>query len=245
MPGRGTVTKAVFADQRYHLMLDLLGRKRVALGTLDMDKVRERYSMTVKEAAAAAGVHENAIRQAIAAKRLSSVKDKGEHRLDPAQVEAYKPSKRGPAAPLEVVFGSAPGKRLSISHDGALRDPAKSENVTTARIEAWSTASIVASTSSTGTEGTGKARFWRIEPGSELNEVGLDPFVVRGRFAIVEQSNNVSDALQRFKQDQQLAKLSPEMQKVARDLREKVPSRRSTKAAAHEAIRKTIIGRSK
>ena len=106
MPGRGTVTKAVFADPAYHVMLDLLGRKRLALGSLDMDKVRARYSMTVAQAAAHRGVHESAIRQAIQNRRLSSVRIDGRHMLDPEQVNALETSRRGPPAPLELVYGS-------------------------------------------------------------------------------------------------------------------------------------------
>ena len=110
MPGRGTVTKAVFADVRYHLMGDLLGRKRVALGTLDMEKVRARYSMTVKDAAAAAGVDENAIHQAIAARRLSSMRENGERRVDPAQIATYRLAYGEPAAPVDATAPPAPGK---------------------------------------------------------------------------------------------------------------------------------------
>ncbi len=192
MPGRGTVTKAVFADPTYHVMLDLLGRKRIALGSLDMEKVRARYSMTVKQAATIAGVHENAIRQAIAAKRLSSVKLKGEHRLDPAQVEAYKPSTRGPAAPLAVVYGSVEGKRLSIKHDGELVEEGHDGGKKSGHLDGWASAAVLA--------GAGdKARCWVIEPGSVVNEIQLDPFGIKGRFTIMKSTNNAVAARDLFK----------------------------------------------
>ncbi|NUP12958.1 MAG: excisionase family DNA-binding protein [Polyangiaceae bacterium] len=200
MPGRGTVTKAVLADPTYHVMQDLLGRKRVALGTLDMDKVRARYSLTVKEAAERAGVHESAIRQAIAAHRLSSVKDGTRHMLDPAQVDAFKPSTTGHAAPLEIVHGSVPGKRLFIKHDGNLKlapgdwgelGPVPRE-ARHSRLERWTKVAVIAGTKE-------DARFWELAPGSDVQTIGFEPFAVHGRFKVVRQINNTQQARQAFK----------------------------------------------
>ena len=192
MPGRGTVTKAVFADPTYHLMVDLLGRKRVALGSLDMDKVRARYSMTVKDAAAKLGVHENAIRQAIAAKRLSSVKVKNEHRLDPAQVNAFEIAARGPSAPLHVAVGATPTARLKIKSDGRFVEESSEGQIHRGRLDGWTVADVIASSGE-------KARHWRIAKGNEVTEIGLPPFVVRGRFTIVEKTNNPRRARAAFK----------------------------------------------
>lgn len=93
---RGAVTKATFANPLYNVMLDLMGQKRVQEGTLDLEAAGALYTMTVAEAATAKGVHESAIRQAIAGHRLTSWKKKGRHMLDPDEVANYQPSNRGP-----------------------------------------------------------------------------------------------------------------------------------------------------
>ena len=191
MPGRASVTRAIFADPLYHVMNDLLGRKRIELGSLDLDKVRKRYSMTVAQAAAARGVHESAIRQAIAAKRLSSVKVEGKHMLDPDQVAQLEGSKRGPAPPLEVVFGWRPGMSFQIKHDGKLTKTGESDAVNFGKLERWTYAVIMARVGD-------KARAWRIEPGGDPDELGTEPFSVKGRFTRVETKNNARAAEQLF-----------------------------------------------
>lgn len=192
MPGRASVTRAIFADPLYHVMQDLLGRKRITLGSLDMNKVRERYSMTVAEAAALRGVHESAIRQAIAAKRLSSVKLEGKHMLDPEQVRQLEGSKRGPPAPLEVVYGSAPGSSFSIRHDGELTNTKRDGGLRSGEIRQWTSASVIAHVGE-------KARFWRIEPGPEQLTIASGPFRISGRFRKVDSTNNAREAVERFK----------------------------------------------
>jgi len=206
MPGRGTVTKAVFADPAYHVMLDLLGRKRLALGSLDMDKVRARYSMTVAQAAAHRGVHESAIRQAIQNRRLSSVRIDGRHMLDPEQVNALETSRRGPPAPLELVYGSIDGGSFSFKSDGDLVETGADGAKKTGRVERWTSAAILSSrkvprdVDGPGVEATlDKARFWQLEPSAEVNEIQAGPFAVAGRFRVVDKTNNPRDARERFK----------------------------------------------
>lgn len=89
-PGRGAVTKEVLSDPAYRVMTDLLFRKRVAERGIDLAKVEARYTMTPADAAAELGVHESAIRQAIATLRLASWKRDGKHYLDPHAVRALK-----------------------------------------------------------------------------------------------------------------------------------------------------------
>ncbi len=197
MPGRACVTRAVFANPLYHVMNDILGRKRIAIGSLDMDAVRERYSMTVKEAAAKLGLHENAIRQAIAARRLASVKVKGEHRLDPAHIANYKTSPRGRPAPLVVVYGSTPGARLSFKTDGELVEDGADGAIKRGHVEGWTTAKVLAGSKE-------KVRFWRLEPGPDVTEIGFSPFSVKGRFTVVELVNNAAEARATFKDPSEL-----------------------------------------
>src|SRR5262249_7214209 len=46
MPGRAVVTRAVFANPVWHMLCDLIGRKRVQAGTLDLGRAEARYTMT-------------------------------------------------------------------------------------------------------------------------------------------------------------------------------------------------------
>lgn len=191
LPGRGVVTRAVFADPVYHLMLDLLSQKRVQEGTLDVDKAAARYTLTVAQAAERAGVHESAIRQAIAANRLSAWKRGTRLYLAEDDVDAYKPARHGPAPPLEVCFGSKEGARLSIKHDGGELVTEKAGAIHTGHLERWKRAAVLA--------GSGdKVRFWQLEPGEELEEIGHAGFYVRGRARVVAKENNPQKARDAF-----------------------------------------------
>jgi hypothetical protein len=59
---------------------------------------RARYTMTVPEAARELDITESAVRQAIAAGKLQSIKNGGQHLLDPSWVKLYRVSKRASAA---------------------------------------------------------------------------------------------------------------------------------------------------
>ncbi len=96
LPHHGVVTKEVFDNPLYHVMTDLLGRKRVQLGTLNVDKALSQYTMTVSEAAEELGIHPSAVRQAIKTRRLAGVKKGSQYFLRPLSVRSYKVSQRGP-----------------------------------------------------------------------------------------------------------------------------------------------------
>lgn len=98
-PGRGGITKEVLADPAYRVMTDLLFRKRIAERKIDIEKIAARYTMTIAEAAAERGVHESAIRQAIASVRLASWYRDGRHYLDPRAVRALEVGTRAPTGP--------------------------------------------------------------------------------------------------------------------------------------------------
>lgn len=192
LPGRGVVTKAVFANPVYHLMLDLLAQKRVQEGTLDVDKAAARHTLTVAEAADRAGVHESAIRQAIAANRLPSWKRGTRHFVSPDDVDAYKPARHGPAPPLEVRFGSKEGARLSLKHDGGELVTDKEGSIHTGHIERWKCVGVLASSGE-------KARFWLLEPGEEVEDIAHAGFYVRGRMRVVAKENNAQKAREEFR----------------------------------------------
>lgn len=208
MPGYGTVTRAVFADPLYHVMTDLLGRKRVALGSLDLKRVAARYSMTVKDAAAKLGISEGAVRQAIAAHRLSSFKIGGAHQLDPQQVANYRVNDKGPAAPLDIWYGSLIGSLSFAAVDGEARFVGpQSQFKKHIQLSGWTSVAILAGIDGKDAEkSVYRPRFWRLEPGPEKNWIGVAEFRVEGRFAIVEQVNNPREAQKAFDQAKKFAK---------------------------------------
>jgi excisionase family DNA binding protein len=88
-PGRGCVTREVLEDPRYAVVADLLARKNVAVARLSIESLAEQYSLSVAQAAERIGVHESAVRQAIAARRLPSWLKAGRHHLAPSAVDAF------------------------------------------------------------------------------------------------------------------------------------------------------------
>lgn len=95
-PHRGAVTKAVFGNPLYHVMLDLLDQKRVQVGTLDLELAKADYTVTVAEAAEKLGITPGAIRYAIKAQKLSAIKNGGVWLIHPNSVNSYQVSLRGP-----------------------------------------------------------------------------------------------------------------------------------------------------
>lgn len=96
LPGMGVVTRSVVESPSFHVMTDLLYRKRLAESGVSPERLAKRYTMTVTAAAAELGIHESAVRQAIAARRLVSWLRDGRHYLDPAAVRGLEVGTRGP-----------------------------------------------------------------------------------------------------------------------------------------------------
>ncbi len=189
LPHHGVVTKEVFANPVYHVLLDLLARKRVAQGTLDPERAAGEYSLTVTEAAKRLAVHPSAVRQAIQAHKLDAVKRGGIHLLKPASVDSYRVSRRGPkpaaAAPaLEVCLGNDDrgsfrlkvlGGELEVMDHG----PRRVEGI----VPTFERAVVISG-------GKGAYRLFEIEPAGEKNEIAMGPFHVRGEFKIARKENN-------------------------------------------------------
>ena len=95
-PGLRAVTSETFKNPLYHVMLDLLDQKRVQLGALNLDVARDRFTMTVGDAAKALGITPSAVRQAIHSERLASVKQGGTFHLAEDSADAYQVSNQGP-----------------------------------------------------------------------------------------------------------------------------------------------------
>lgn len=88
-PERGAVTKKVLKDPVYAVMTDLLFRKGVSSGAIDVDRYAAQYTLTVTQAAERIGAHDSAIRQAIQGRRLSAWVHNGLYYLAPAKLDAF------------------------------------------------------------------------------------------------------------------------------------------------------------
>lgn len=189
VPGQAMVTKAVLEDPVYDVVRDMLFRKRIVQEDVDVDELAARYTMSVQEAAAELGVAENAIRQAIAAKRLASWRKEGRHMLDPDAVRRLEVGTRRPAggsrvgAPLDVQIGHGGGYALKIKGSDAKVERVAG-NVLRGEIPQGWRALVVVTSSPKG------RRAFRLEPSEETNEVAIAGFFVRGRFAIAEKANS-------------------------------------------------------
>lgn len=182
------VTPAAFESPVFAVLLDLLNRKRVATGALDLEKARSRYTMTVAQAADQLGLAQSAIRMAVLNRRLPSWMVDGEIRLDPVSVGSYKATKRGGAAPkLVVACGSHDGASLRIRVDGGeLETTHKDGGVVHGEVRKWTGAEVI-----TGAKRGGETtyRYWRLEPGGNPERIELGSLKVVGRFTIAEQKN--------------------------------------------------------
>ncbi len=143
-PGRGVVTKAVIDDPVYGVVTDLLFRKRVVQDDVDVDKLAAKFSMSVAEAAAELGIHESAVRQAIAAKRLPSWLKEGRHYVDPRALKTLEVGTRRPTkkdatagAPLEVRMGSKAGASFSVRAKGVIAIDEQTGHVNHGAISRW------------------------------------------------------------------------------------------------------------
>jgi excisionase family DNA binding protein len=184
----GVVTKEVFENPLYHVMTDLLGRKRVQAGTLDPPKAREEYTVTIAEAADQLGVHPSAVRQAVHAKTLDAIKVGGSWRLKPSSVASYRVSRRSPAGRSEpvatAVVGSVDGAsfRLKIL-GGKLTETGRHDRRVEGTIDRFDRMAVISGPK-------GKYRFFEIEPAATDEAIEFGPFFVKGRYRIVTKENN-------------------------------------------------------
>ena len=195
IPGRAVVTAATYADPAFHLMLDMIGRKRAVTGHLDLHAARARHTMTVADTAQQLAITESAVRQAIHAGRLSAWKDGGTYYLDPVVVGAFRVARRGhkPNRPLFVRCGSNAGSTLSVKASTEITNSTRQGNIVIGQFDGWSKIAVLASCGP-------KARFFILEPSSNENSFEFDGLFVRGRFDIVTKDNNAKRARESFKQ---------------------------------------------
>jgi excisionase family DNA binding protein len=198
IPNHGLVTRETLADPLYHVLTDLLGRKRVQLGTLDPERAAGEYTITVTEAAERLGVHPSAVRQAIQAHRLDAVKRGGIHLLKSRSIDSYRVSRRGPkpAEPepaLEVVVGNDEGGsfRLRVI-GGEVEETGRKGHRVSGIVRSFARAAVISG-------GKGAYRFFELEPADAEEELAVGAFSVRGRFTIARKENNARRANEEWK----------------------------------------------
>lgn len=201
--GYSFVTPAAFESPMFRALLDLVDRKKVALGKLDLEAAAARYTMSVADAAARAGVVESAIRTAIITGRLPAWFREGKNFLDPASVEAFAIARGAPPAQdvLQVVTGSADGASLRISVvGGELEVISKRGSLVSGRVSTFSMIAVI-----TGVKRGDKTtyRYWLLAPDAKPETIALGNMKVAGRFRIVEQYNGpqANEAWRAFKED--------------------------------------------
>lgn len=185
--GYSFVTPAAFESPVFRVLLDLLDRKRVAVGSLDLEKTAARYTLSVAQAAEQLGIRDSAVRTAVIEGRLPSWMLGGEIRLSPEGVESYQVSRRGRPPRLLVAIGSKDGASMRVRVvGGELEVSGKQGGVVAGQITTWSQVGVI-----TGAKREGQTtyRYWLIEPGGGANRIELGPFHVVGRFTVVEQKN--------------------------------------------------------
>jgi excisionase family DNA binding protein len=205
LPGHAMVTGAAFEHPAYQVMVDLLGWKRVQLGTLDLAAARARFTLSVADAAEVLGITPQAVRKAIKARHLASWRDGEQLFLDPRSVAAFKTTRatsyqgQGVGKPprLAVRVGNAPGVSFKLKHPGELEDRTSAGgNVVAGALARWKRVAVITSAEEGDRKGQ---RFFVLEPGSEETELALGDFYVRGRFTVVEKINNSAKARDAWK----------------------------------------------
>jgi len=194
---RGAVTAQVTANPLWYVMTDLLGRKQVALGRLDVDAAAARFTLSVADTAARLGISESAVRQAIESRRLPAWRKGGKWFIDPRAADAFMPGKQGPeratVPALEVRVGLLAGASLRLCgvDTSALERDSLDTKAWAGQLREWESIGVLWSHGD-------KARFFRLVPGGEPAEIANQGLFVRGRFTIAETDNNARRARARF-----------------------------------------------
>jgi len=193
-------TAAVLRDPRWTFLLDAVARCRAATGELDVAAVMRAATWSTAEAARSLGCSEVNVRALVASGALPAVTAAGRHMLDRAAVEAYdgvrqaghrgtrvpalyvRAGTRGDARLVVVVLGED-GRELAGELLGSVDD------VEELVFAGWAEAVILA--------GKGdKARALHVRPlhGRAATGFGLEGLEVRGRWEILDRTNNREEA---------------------------------------------------
>ena len=202
MPGRGWVTGDTLKNPVWHMMQDLISRKQIVLGKLDLSEVRKSYTVSVSDAAAKLGIAASAVRKAIMEWKLSAWRDGDQWWIDPRSVASYQVARRGPAPALDICLGSVPGSALKVKASNELEDKHRvHDNVLSGRLTQWRRIAVLTiKDTERDSEDTSKIqRLFVLEPGGQESEIRLGEFYVRGRFTITEKINSTLKAQDAWK----------------------------------------------
>lgn len=189
--GYSFVTPAAFSNPVFRVLLDLLDRKRVATGSLDLEKASARYTLTVAEAAERLGIRDSAVRTAVLDGRLPSWTKDGQIWLAPASVASYEVSRRGRPPRLMVTCGSQDGASMRVNViGGELEVGSKASGLVDGTVNNWERVGVITSARrESRSQEAVTYRYWLLVPGGKERRVELGPFHVVGRFTIAEQKN--------------------------------------------------------
>lgn len=193
-PGRGAVTKAVMASPLYHVMMDLVGAKRLQVGTL-APNAYDAFKLTVNEVAKELDVTPGAVRQAIAAGTLTAIKRGATYLIDPRSVATYRElhTRRGrPATPaVRVRYGSKPGVSFRVKFP-ELKHLDQHGHVIDAEAPRFERAAVAFS-------GDGKNQCFVLAPSKKSERFERDGFFIEGRFRVIARVNDPARAAEAFK----------------------------------------------
>jgi hypothetical protein len=206
--GYSFVTPAAFESPVFRVLLDLLDRKRVAAGSLDLAKTAARYTLSVAAAAERLGIRDSAVRTAVLDGRLPAWMKDGEIRLAPESVDSYQVSRRGRPPRLLVTCGSKDGASMRVRVvGGELEVNRKEGGLVEGQVTTWERVGVITGAKREARSGQLETtyRYWLLEPGGVARRVELDPFKVVGRFTIAEQKNGkaASEAFKALEPGQQ------------------------------------------
>jgi len=107
--GRPWVTEKVFDNPVYRVLTDLIARKEVTTGLVNLDEALAEYTVSVPVAAVQLGMTAQAVRAAIDAWRLPAYYRKGQWWLRPESIKGYQAGGRARAV-RKTGAGKKPGR---------------------------------------------------------------------------------------------------------------------------------------
>lgn len=145
---------------------------------------KQRYTVTVTEAAKKKDCQPDTIRKAIGRGELDAIKVGRGWRIDPRSLKKWERQREHKTYVLETRFGNEPGAKLMLRVDGQMVNGAvniDNSNVWEADVEQWEDAGVLIS------KGKNFAQFYRITPGgAKIQAIEYGTMFVDGCFKIEE-----------------------------------------------------------
>ncbi|CAN0475790.1 unnamed protein product, partial [Laminaria digitata] len=174
------------------MMRDLLLRKQIArLGKTPEDVLAERHTMTIRQAAASAGVSVQSIIDAIDEEVIAGAMIHGVSMVTPSSVDAYILSRGGAPTQkgdmLAIQRGSRKGYNFGFTGDGEFTELSRKDHTIMGTYEDWSNLYLLTNIKAREPGAYDSIRFYHLVPSNEVTQISLDGhFWVRGAFNIEE-----------------------------------------------------------